>query len=53
MEQSKDPIQEGICICADLIDEFSEIPGVSGVHMMAPRNLAAIAPTVARTGIKI
>ena len=53
MEQSKDPIQEGICICADLIDEFSEIPGVSGVHMMAPRNLAAIAPTVARAGIKI
>jgi methylenetetrahydrofolate reductase (NADPH) len=53
MEQSKDPIQEGICICADLIDEFSEIPGVSGIHMMAPRNLAAIAPTVARAGIKI
>jgi len=53
MEQSKDPIQEGICICADLIDEFSEIPGVSGVHMMAPRNLAAIAPTVARAVIKI
>ena len=53
MEQSKDPIQEGICICADLIDEFSEIPGVSGVHIMAPRNLAAIAPTVARAGIKI
>ena len=53
MEQSKDPIQEGICICADLIDEFSEIPGVSGIHMMAPRNLAAIAPTIARAGIKI
>jgi len=39
--------------CAELIDEFREIPGINGVHLMAPRNLAAIAPTVARTGIKI
>ena len=53
MEQTKDPIQEGINICAELIDEFREIPGVNGVHLMAPRNLTAIAPTVARTGIKI
>ena len=53
MEQAKDPIEEGIKICAELIDEFREIPGINGVHLMAPRNLAAIAPTVARTGIKI
>ena len=53
MEQTKDPIQEGINICAELIDEFREIPGINGVHLMAPRNLTAIAPTVARTGIKI
>ena len=53
MEQAKDPIQEGIKICADLIDEFSEIPGISGVHLMAPRNLKAIAPVVEKAGIKI
>ena len=53
MEQTKDPIQEGINVCAELIDEFRQIPGVNGVHLMAPRNLTAIAPTVARTGIKI
>ena len=53
MEQAKDQMQEGIKICAELIDEFREIPGINGVHLMAPRNLAAIAPTVARTGIKI
>ena len=53
MEQTKDPIEEGIKICAELIDEFKEIPGINGVHLMAPRNLTAIAPTVARTGIKI
>ena len=39
--------------CAELIDEFREIPGINGVQLMAPRNLAAIAPTVASTGIKI
>jgi methylenetetrahydrofolate reductase (NADPH) len=53
MEQAKDPIEEGINICADLIDEFSEIPGISGVHMVAPRNLKAIAPVVEKAGIKI
>ena len=53
MEQAKNPVQEGINICADLIDEFREIPGINGVHLMAPRNLTAIAPTVAKTGIKI
>ena len=53
MEQAKDPIQEGIKICAELIDEFREIPGISGAHLMAPRNLAAIAPVVEKVGITI
>ena len=53
MAQAKDQVQEGIDICAELIDQFREIPGVHGVHLMAPRNLSAIAPTVAKTGIKI
>jgi len=53
MEQAKHPVQEGIKICANLIEEFREIPGISGVHMMAPRNLAAIAPVVEKAGITI
>ena len=54
MEQAKDPIQEGIKICAELIDEFREIPGINGVHLMAPRNLAAIAPVrLPKAGITI
>ena len=39
--------------CAELIDEFREIPGINGVHLMAPRNLAAIAPVVEKAGITI
>ena len=53
MEQAKDQMQEGIKICAELIDEFREIPGISGAHLMAPRNLAAIAPVVEKAGITI
>jgi len=53
MEQAKDQIEEGIKICAELINEFQEIDGVHGVHLMAPRNLSAIAPTVKQTGIQI
>jgi methylenetetrahydrofolate reductase (NADPH) len=42
MEDAMDPEREGISICADLIGELSSISGVSGVHIMAPGNDAAI-----------
>jgi methylenetetrahydrofolate reductase (NADPH) len=42
MEQAADPAREGIKICADLIEDYSTIPGVAGVHIMAPGNDAAI-----------
>jgi methylenetetrahydrofolate reductase (NADPH) len=47
MEGAADPTREGIAICAELIDELSQIPGVAGVHIMAPGNDAAI-PEVIR-----
>ena len=53
MEQSENQIEEGIKICAELINQFQEIEGVHGAHLMAPRNLSAIAPTVKKAGIKI
>ena len=53
MEQAENQIQEGTAICAELINQFEEIDGVHGVHLMAPRNLSAIAPTVKKAGIKI
>jgi methylenetetrahydrofolate reductase (NADPH) len=42
MEQAADPAREGIKICAELIEDYSTIPGVAGVHIMAPGNDAAI-----------
>ena len=53
MEQAENQIQEGTAICAELINQFEEIDGVHGVHLMAPRNISAIAPTVKKAGIKI
>ena len=53
MEQAENQIQEGTAICAELINQFEEIDGVHGAHLMAPRNLSAIAPTVKKAGIKI
>jgi methylenetetrahydrofolate reductase (NADPH) len=42
MEKAIDPVEEGVRICVDLIEELSGIPGVSGVHIMAPNNDAAV-----------
>ena len=53
MEQATDKLEEGILICAELIDQLQEVDGVSGAHLMAPRNLSAIAPTIKKSGIDI
>jgi methylenetetrahydrofolate reductase (NADPH) len=42
LEKASDPAAEGIRICLDLIEEFATIPGVSGAHIMAPGQDAAV-----------
>jgi methylenetetrahydrofolate reductase (NADPH) len=42
MEGAADAEREGIRICSELIEELSTVPGVAGVHIMAPGNDAAI-----------
>jgi methylenetetrahydrofolate reductase (NADPH) len=46
MEQAADPAREGVRICGELIEELSTIPGLAGVHIMAPANDAAIAEVI-------
>ena len=53
MEAASDQIQEGIIICAELIESFKEIEGIHGAHLMAPRNLSAIPETVNKSGTAI
>ena len=47
MEKAADPAREGVRICVELIEELSTIPGVAGVHIMAPGNDAAIPEVIA------
>jgi methylenetetrahydrofolate reductase (NADPH) len=54
LEKAADPAREGIAICVELIEELSTVPGIAGVHIMAPGNDAAIAGVIeaARTKVK-
>jgi methylenetetrahydrofolate reductase (NADPH) len=47
LERAADPAAEGDRICAELIEALAAIPGVAGVHVMAPANEAAL-PRVVR-----
>ncbi|MGN6460025.1 MAG: methylenetetrahydrofolate reductase [Pseudolabrys sp.] len=42
MEQAADPAAEGEEICVALIEQLARTPGVAGVHVMAPNNVAAL-----------
>jgi methylenetetrahydrofolate reductase (NADPH) len=46
LEQAAEPKAEGQRICVELMRELRELKGVAGVHVMAPRNESAIAPTI-------
>jgi methylenetetrahydrofolate reductase (NADH) len=51
VRQAKDPEQESVRICVELLQELQEIPGVSGAHLVATRNLATIPAAVAAAGL--
>jgi methylenetetrahydrofolate reductase (NADPH) len=47
LERADDPAAEGRKICVETIEELSLVPGVAGVHIMAPGNDAAIPDVIA------
>jgi methylenetetrahydrofolate reductase (NADPH) len=47
LDAATDPGAEGQRICVELIEEFARIPGVAGVHIMAPANEAAVPAVIA------
>jgi methylenetetrahydrofolate reductase (NADPH) len=53
MEKAADPTREGIAICIELIEELATIPGVAGVHIMAPGNDAAIPDVINAARTKV
>lgn len=42
LDQSPDPEQEGVRICAEFLQEISEIPGVGGANVLTPGHVATI-----------
>jgi methylenetetrahydrofolate reductase (NADPH) len=53
MEKAADPAAEGRRICVEYIEEIAEIPGVAGVHIMAPGNDAAVPDVIAMTRARV
>jgi methylenetetrahydrofolate reductase (NADPH) len=42
LEAAADPKAEGHRICLELMQEYAQIPGIAGVHLMAPLNESAV-----------
>lgn len=51
MEGARDAKREGRHICVELIQELREVPGIAGVHLMAPRNEAEIPRAIVDSGV--
>ena len=52
LEDAKSPEQEGIAICAELMQEISGIPGVSGVNLMTTGDSEAIPAAIQASGLR-
>ncbi len=48
LERAADPAAEGARICVELIETLATIPGVAGVHIMAPANEAVVPDVIAQ-----
>jgi methylenetetrahydrofolate reductase (NADPH) len=51
LDRAADPKAEGRAICVELMRQFAEIPGIAGVHVMAPQNHSSLAEVVATAGV--
>jgi methylenetetrahydrofolate reductase (NADPH) len=51
LERSSDPRQEGVQICAETIRAMREIPGLTGVTIMAARDLSTIPEVIRAAGL--
>jgi methylenetetrahydrofolate reductase (NADPH) len=51
LDKAADSKREGIQICAELLQQLSEIPGVSGAHLMAPLQTDGIPAALEQSGV--
>lgn len=52
LAQSSDPEAEGVAICTELLQEYAEIPGVSGVNLVTGGELETIGTAVSASGLR-
>ena len=52
LEDSKDPEQEGIKICIELIQKYKEISGIHGIHLMGYHQEEQIASVISKLKIQ-
>ncbi len=51
LEQAADAEQEGVLICAEQLQQLMQIPGISGAHLVATRNLSTINAAIEMAGL--
>jgi methylenetetrahydrofolate reductase (NADPH) len=51
LEQAADARAEGRKICIELMQAMTEVPGIAGVHIMAPVNPSAIPGVIEESGV--
>jgi methylenetetrahydrofolate reductase (NADPH) len=52
LEQAADPAREGVAICAELMREIAQIPGVSGVNLMTTGNPELLRDAIRASGLR-
>lgn len=52
LENTRDPEQEGIDICSELMREVARIPGVSGINLLTLGNPGAVVAAIDASGLR-
>jgi hypothetical protein len=52
MDQARDPEQEGVNICAELLQQVAEIPGVDGANLLTPGELETLPAAIRASGLR-
>ena len=52
LEQSKDAEREGIRICAEILAELAETPGIAGANLMTAGAVGSVAAAVMESGVR-
>lgn len=52
MDKAEEPAEEGIRICAEIIRDLQDVPGVEGVSIMATQDLTSIPRAIRAAGLR-